>query len=144
MLIGVDVGATTTAGGLVTLDGQVLSVIQVPTHRRGPETGVETLLEVVGHLLAEARARGLGLDPADPLEKAPARDGRHDAPQPLGPLGVAGARVMGLEDGVQDEAHIGAPTRRASRQPHSSAVAGRPLPDDADPHTFCHGRPRCP
>ena len=64
MLIGVDVGGTTTAGGLVTLDGQVLSVIQVPTHRRGPDTGVETLLEVVGHLLAEAHTRGLGLEDA--------------------------------------------------------------------------------
>ena len=62
VLIGVDVGGTTTAGGLVTLDGQVLSVIQVPTHRRGPDTGVETLLEVVGHLLAEARARGVELE----------------------------------------------------------------------------------
>lgn len=62
VLIGVDVGGTTTSGGLVTLDGEVLSVVQVPTHRGGPGTGVETLLDVVGHLLAEARAGGLALD----------------------------------------------------------------------------------
>src|SRR3989304_963929 len=62
VLIGVDVGGTTTAGGLVTADGEVLSVVHTPTHRHGPGTGVETLLDVVGDLLARARARGIALD----------------------------------------------------------------------------------
>src|SRR3989338_10664098 len=59
VLIGVDVGGTTTAGGLVTADGEVLSVVHTPTHRHGPGTGVETLLDVVGDLLARARGRGV-------------------------------------------------------------------------------------
>src|SRR3990167_7928980 len=51
VLIGVDVGGTTTAGGLVTADGEVLSVVHTPTHRHGPGTGVETLLDVVADLI---------------------------------------------------------------------------------------------
>ncbi|MBI4269191.1 MAG: ROK family protein [Candidatus Rokubacteria bacterium] len=62
VLIGVDIGGTTTAGGLVTGAGEVLSVVRVPTHRHGPGTGVETLLDVVADLLARARARGIALD----------------------------------------------------------------------------------
>lgn len=61
-LIGVDVGGTTTSGGLVTRQGEILSVVQTPTHRDGPGTGVETLLGVVHEMLGEARTRRLALD----------------------------------------------------------------------------------
>ena len=57
--IGIDVGGTTTAGGLVTPDGAVLEHVQEPTHRRGPATALLTLLDVVDRLRDLARARGL-------------------------------------------------------------------------------------
>jgi glucokinase len=57
-LIGVDVGATRISGGLVTPDeGEVVAVEQRATHVRGKGTAVETLLEVIDTMLAEARAR---------------------------------------------------------------------------------------
>jgi glucokinase len=62
ILIGIDVGGTTTAGGLFTSGGDVVDVLQVPTHQEGPGTAVDTLLGVVGDLVAEAHRRGL--DPA--------------------------------------------------------------------------------
>lgn len=62
VLIGVDVGGTTTSGGLVTPEGEIVSAIQVPTHHAGPGTGVEALFEVVGDLLAEARSRGCSVE----------------------------------------------------------------------------------
>src|SRR5437016_9910840 len=60
-LIGVDVGATRISGGLVTPEGDVVAVEQRATHVRGKGTAVETLLEVIDTMLAEARARGLSV-----------------------------------------------------------------------------------
>ena len=59
--MGIDVGATTIAGGLVTGAGDVLEVVQVRTHGGGPGTAVETLFGVVDTLLAKSAARGLPL-----------------------------------------------------------------------------------
>jgi len=56
--IGVDVGGTTVAAGLVTADGQVLEHVQAPTHARGPGSALETIMEVVDRLRDRARARG--------------------------------------------------------------------------------------
>jgi glucokinase len=61
-IIGVDVGATGISGGLVTPEGEVLAVEQRATHVRGKGTAVETLLEVIDAMLAEARARDLRVE----------------------------------------------------------------------------------
>src|SRR5262249_44388934 len=60
-LMGVDVGATTIAGGLVTGSGEDLEVVQAPTQRDGDGTAVETLLAVVADLLRKTAQRGLKL-----------------------------------------------------------------------------------
>jgi predicted NBD/HSP70 family sugar kinase len=60
-LIGVDVGATSMSAGLVTLDGEVLDVVEMGTHVSGPRSAVATLLRVVQQLVADARRQGLAL-----------------------------------------------------------------------------------
>ena len=62
VLLGVDVGGTTTAAGLVTRDGQVLSAVETRTHRDGPGTATQMLLALVGDLIAQARDRGVRVD----------------------------------------------------------------------------------
>jgi len=57
--IGVDVGGTTMAAGLVGADGEVLAHLQAPTHGRGPGAALETLLDLLGTLEGTARIRGL-------------------------------------------------------------------------------------
>src|SRR5215831_17498717 len=59
VLIGVDVGCTTSAGGLVTPEGEVLSAMQVPT---GMGTAVQTILGLITDLALDAQARGLTLE----------------------------------------------------------------------------------
>ncbi|HSE03835.1 MAG TPA: ROK family protein [Methylomirabilota bacterium] len=61
VLIGVDVGCTTLSGGLITPAGEVLSTIQAPTNL-GAGTVVDTILNIVADLHAEAQARGLALE----------------------------------------------------------------------------------
>jgi len=61
-IIGVDIGATTMAAGLVTRTGDVLHAIQCPTHRDGPGTALGTLLGCVRELLAHATTRRLVVD----------------------------------------------------------------------------------
>ena len=48
--IGVDLGGTTLAGGLVDAGGEVLAHLQEPTHGRGPGTALAALLDLVGRL----------------------------------------------------------------------------------------------
>jgi glucokinase len=62
VLLGVDVGSTTTAAGLVTPAGDVLAALQADTHRDGPGTALDLLLDLVGDLLAQAGQRGLRVD----------------------------------------------------------------------------------
>ncbi|HKZ07500.1 MAG TPA: hypothetical protein VJU81_18680, partial [Methylomirabilota bacterium] len=61
LLLGIDVGGTTTAAGLVTRDGRVLVSRSQPTH--GPRGGgaVERLLALTADIarLPAARERGL-------------------------------------------------------------------------------------
>ena len=59
--IGVDVGGTTVAAGLVTADGQVLEHVQAPTHARGPGSALETIVEVLDRLRDRARGRGVAV-----------------------------------------------------------------------------------
>jgi glucokinase len=57
--IGVDVGGTTVAAGLVGADGRVLEHVQAPTHERGAGTALETIVELLDRLQDSARARGV-------------------------------------------------------------------------------------
>jgi glucokinase len=76
VIVGVDVGATTMSGGLVTRDGEVLEVVELPTHEHGPRTAVEQLLGMIRDLMAEGRRRrirvegvGVGLPSIVDVEK---------------------------------------------------------------------------
>ncbi len=57
--IGVDVGGTTIAVGLVASDGQVLEHVQAPTHARGPGTALDTIIDLLERARDAARARGV-------------------------------------------------------------------------------------
>jgi glucokinase len=57
--IGVDLGGTTVAAGLVGAEGQVLAHLQEATHGRGPGTALETLLALLQALERSARAQDL-------------------------------------------------------------------------------------
>jgi len=59
VLLGVDVGGTTTAAGLVTPAGEVLDDESRPTHGRGPGTAIELIADLVESLRRRARDRGL-------------------------------------------------------------------------------------
>ena len=59
VVIGVDVGGTTVAAGLVAADGRVLEHHQAPTHARGPGTALETIGELLERVCEQARARGV-------------------------------------------------------------------------------------
>jgi glucokinase len=59
--IGVDVGGTTVAAGLVSAEGRVLEHVQAPTHERGAGTALETIEELLDRLQDGARARGLAV-----------------------------------------------------------------------------------
>ncbi len=60
-LIGVDVGGTTTAAGLVSADGAVLFETSMSTHARGPGTAGETIVELIGQVRAQAGRCGLAV-----------------------------------------------------------------------------------
>jgi glucokinase len=59
VIIGVDVGGSSIAGGLVTPDGEVLTHVQRRTREGAGGDGVERLLDVVATLHTEARRQGL-------------------------------------------------------------------------------------
>ncbi len=60
--IGVDVGATTISGGLVTHEGDILHTLQTPTRGVRPGTVLEHLLDVIDDLLQGARTHGVSVD----------------------------------------------------------------------------------
>jgi glucokinase len=62
VIIGVDVGASFIAGGLVTPDGEVLMHVQAPTHSTGARDGVERMIGVVSEVHAAALRRGLAIE----------------------------------------------------------------------------------
>ena len=62
VLIGVDVGGTTMSAGLVATDGEVLSVVQTPTHRDGPGSAPETLFASVDELISRARQKNVPIE----------------------------------------------------------------------------------
>lgn len=59
VLIGVDVGGSTIAAGLVTEEGEVLATEASPTHAGGPGTALPTLARLVDDLLEGGEQRGL-------------------------------------------------------------------------------------
>lgn len=59
--IGVDVGGTTVAAGLVTADGLVLEHAQAPTHAHGAGRALEAIVELLDRLRDGARARGIAV-----------------------------------------------------------------------------------
>lgn len=59
VLIGVDVGGSTIAAGLVTEEGEVLATEASPTHAGGPGTALPTLARLVDDLLQGGERRGL-------------------------------------------------------------------------------------
>jgi glucokinase len=56
--VGVDIGGTSIAAGLVTDDGRIFADVQVPTHGGGPGRAEATLLALIERVLAHADARG--------------------------------------------------------------------------------------
>jgi len=61
LAIGVDLGGTTVAAGLVTAEGEVLGHFSEPTHKLGPGTAMITLLDLLRRLQETARKREIGL-----------------------------------------------------------------------------------
>lgn len=61
-VLGVDVGGTATAAGLVTEAGEVLAEAHAPTHALGPGRAPETIAELIESLRAEAERRGIAID----------------------------------------------------------------------------------
>jgi glucokinase len=58
VLLGVDIGGTTIAAGLVTPAGAVLAEAATPTHRHGPGTAVPAVESLIQDLLAQAVRQG--------------------------------------------------------------------------------------
>jgi glucokinase len=91
VLIGVDVGSTTTSGGLVTPGGEVLLALETRTHRDGPGTALDVILGDVSNLLAQASDRGcpvegigIGLPGIVDIEGGTMRKGFHRVPELVG------------------------------------------------------------
>jgi glucokinase-like ROK family protein len=59
VVVGVDVGGTTTAAGVVTAEGDVLIADHAPTHGSGPATAWPTILTLLQSILDRAASRGL-------------------------------------------------------------------------------------
>ena len=58
LLLGVDVGGTTMAAGLVTLQGEVVLEERVPTYRDGPGSALRTLVDLIAKTRAAAEQKG--------------------------------------------------------------------------------------
>ncbi len=61
-MIGVDLGGSVVAAGLVTADGEVLAQSEEPTRKRGPGTAVCTILDVIERAYHAAHALGVTVD----------------------------------------------------------------------------------
>jgi glucokinase len=58
LLLGVDVGGTTMAAGVVTPQGEVVLEESVPTYRGGPGTAIATLIDLITKTRAAAERQG--------------------------------------------------------------------------------------
>jgi glucokinase len=61
VILGVDMGGTTIAAGLVTEEGQVLAQEVIPTHQAGAGRALENLWYLLDRLVSEAKRQGLTL-----------------------------------------------------------------------------------
>jgi len=87
VVVGVDVGGTTTAAGIVSAGGEVLAAARAPTHRDGPGTAVGTIERLAAAMLDEAarrqlRVAGVGVGVPGPVD---AEAGRVGEPVPHAP-----------------------------------------------------------
>ncbi|OLC01044.1 MAG: hypothetical protein AUH30_01105 [Candidatus Rokubacteria bacterium 13_1_40CM_68_15] len=57
--LGVDVGGTTTAAGVVTTTGEVLVELRRPTHQAGRGSAVQTIFDLISAVSSETTRRGL-------------------------------------------------------------------------------------
>ena len=82
LLLGVDVGGTTTAAGAVTREGAVLVEQRVLTHRDGKGRAPETIMELLGSVREQAERRGhaveaIGVGVPGPVDPTVGRIGEH-------------------------------------------------------------------
>ncbi|MGH7324094.1 MAG: ROK family protein [Candidatus Rokuibacteriota bacterium] len=111
VLLGVDVGGTTTAAGAVTAAGEVLLEESAPTHRAGPGTAGRTIVELIETVMRRARAERLavtGIGVGVPGIVDPARgtigDEAHHVPDLMGlPLGAHLAERFGVPAFVDND-----------------------------------------
>jgi glucokinase len=104
VLLGVDVGGTTTAAGAVTPDGEVLLEESVATHRHGPGRALDAIVPLIATVREQAErrghtVRGIGLGIPGPVDVAAGRvgDPAHHVPELVGrALGPELAARFGL------------------------------------------------
>ena len=82
LLLGVDVGGTTTAAGAVTREGEVLVEQRVLTHRDGEGRALETIIELLASVLGHAERSGhavaaIGVGVPGPVDATLGRVGEH-------------------------------------------------------------------
>src|SRR2546426_36699 len=100
LLLGVDVGGTTTAAGAVTREGAVLVEQRVLTHRDGKGRAPETIIELLGSVREQAERRGAAAGAAGVGVRGAggASVGRIGEPVPHGAGLAGGARAAGLAE----------------------------------------------
>jgi glucokinase len=91
LLLGVDVGGTTTAAGAVTLQGEVVVEESAPTHGPGPGRAVQTIVGLITSVRQRVERRGgvvegIGLGIPGPVDVAAGRVGDpvHHVPELAG------------------------------------------------------------
>jgi glucokinase len=91
LVLGVDVGGTTTAAGAVTAEGEVLVEDRVPTHHHGPGRAVDAIVPLITAVRERAEALGhtvvgIGLGIPGPVDVAAGRvgDPAHHVPERVG------------------------------------------------------------
>ncbi|PYM40323.1 MAG: hypothetical protein DME12_16110, partial [Candidatus Rokuibacteriota bacterium] len=82
LLLGVDVGGTTTAAGAVTREGEVLVEQRVLTHRDGEGHALTTIIELLASVLGHAERSGhavaaIGVGVPGPVDATLGRVGEH-------------------------------------------------------------------
>jgi glucokinase len=113
-VIGVDLGGTTLAAGLVAADGRVLVHLREPTHGRGPATALDTLLDLVERLIRTAREQdlevtGVGIGVPGTVDAERGSIGRdiHYVPELASvPLGSLVAERVGMPVFVDNDVNV--------------------------------------
>ena len=112
--IGVDIGGSVMAAGVVTPEGEVVAQGQDPTHKRGPGTAVATLLDLVQRMHLAARAfgvtvEGIGIGVPGTVDAERGAIGRdvHYVPDLAGaPLAATIAAQIGLPVYVDNDVNV--------------------------------------